>query len=170
VHCCNKNEGANSYKFVTLNSENIYIVGLPEGPEKYSWHGGGNTKLRYHCIASNTVSKEQKNFYNLYKQLNHGHSSIFHILTRLVRDKSNTTQPHVNLQLVMNPNANNSVCCYSYDIYKAYTKCLQKCQERVLHTKTRKEVHFNIYPQTVFHAQPNSELNSVLQIFICANT
>jgi len=122
----------------------LYIVGFPGGPVKiFLALGREDTKLGYHCIASNTVSKEQKNYYNLYKQWNHGQSSIFHILTRLVRDKSNTTHPHVNLQLVMNPKANKSVCCYSYDIYRAYIKCLKKYQEWVTHTKTRKEVHFN---------------------------
>jgi hypothetical protein len=55
-----------------------------------------------------------------------------------------TTHSHVNLQRVMKPKANKWACCYSYNIYRAYTKCLKKCQERVPHTKTRGKVHFNI--------------------------
>ena len=124
--------------------------------------------MGYHCISPSTVSKEHKNYYNLYKQRNHGQSSIYHIPTCLVCDKSNTTYPHIKLQLIMNPKANKSLCCYSYDIYRACIKRLKKCREWVPHTKTRKKVHFNIYPQTVFHAEPNSKLNSVLQIFTCA--
>jgi hypothetical protein len=87
-----------------------------------------------------------------YAQQKHGQSSVFHILTRLVHNKSDNTHPHVNLQLVMNPKANKSVCCYGYNIYRARIKCLKKCQEWVPHIKTRKKVHMNIYPQFPMHS------------------
>ena len=41
----------------------VYIVGFPEGPEKIflAWGRGRGVELGYHCISSNTVSKERKN-------------------------------------------------------------------------------------------------------------
>lgn len=42
-------------------------------------------------------------------------------------------------------------CPISVD--RAYLRCLGKLQERVPHTKTKKRVHINICPQTVFKVQ-----------------
>jgi len=53
-------------------------------------------------------------------------------------------------------------CPVSVD--RAYLQCLGKLQEWVPHTKTKKRVHINICPQTVFKVQLNSVLASVLYI------